>query len=138
MRAIPRRWKAAAIAAGVVVVVGTGYGWAAITETNNVYTGCLGSGAITNVAVGSDPLKPCQKASQKISWSQTGPQGTPGTNVRRTAGGSARRGLATTPQPHQHGGRSPRRPPSPFAQPGSQSAGAAASDARHHKRRGAS
>jgi hypothetical protein len=33
--AIRRSWKAAAVAAGVVVVVGTGYGCASITETNN-------------------------------------------------------------------------------------------------------
>jgi hypothetical protein len=78
VRAIPRRWKAAAIAAGVVVVVGTGYGYSAITATNNTYTGCLQNGDLTAIAIGSTPLKNCPKTATQISWSQTGPQGLAG------------------------------------------------------------
>jgi hypothetical protein len=71
---------AAVACAAVAVVVAAGYGYAAITATNNTYTGCLVSGSITNVAIGSGPTKPCQKPSQQISWSQTGPPGQDGTN----------------------------------------------------------
>ena len=54
--------------AAVAIVVAAGYGYAAVTADNQTYTGCLVSGSITNVGIGSEPLKPCQKASQKISY----------------------------------------------------------------------
>ena len=79
--AAPRRVLTIGALAAVAVVVAAGYGYAAVTADNQTYTGCLDmSGVITNVKIGSTPLKPCQKSSQQISWSQTGPAGTNGTN----------------------------------------------------------
>jgi hypothetical protein len=75
-----RRVFAAGVIAAVVTVVTAGYGYAAITATNQSYTGCLLSGTITSVAKGSDPLKPCSNNAEQISWNQTGPKGEPGNN----------------------------------------------------------
>jgi hypothetical protein len=74
-----RRFAAASIVA-VAVIAASGYAYAAITATNQTYTGCLQAGDITNVAIGSAPLKTCMKPATQISWSQTGPPGTNGTN----------------------------------------------------------
>ncbi len=73
-------WRALTLGAvaAVAVVVAVGYGYAAITAADQVYTGCLQSGAISNVAVGTDPLKSCGKNAVQISWNQTGPQGQTG------------------------------------------------------------
>lgn len=75
-----RRVLAVTAVAAVAIAVAAGYGYAAITATNNTYTGCLFRGSIINVAIGPEPTKPCQQSKQKISWSQTGPQGLPGQN----------------------------------------------------------
>ena len=64
--------------AAVAVVVAAGYGYAAITASDPVYTGCLKGGALSNVAVGTAPFKNCGKNAAQISWNQTGPQGLPG------------------------------------------------------------
>jgi hypothetical protein len=48
--------------------------------TSQQYTGCLSNGTISQVNVGTSPLKACAKGATQISWSQTGPQGTPGSN----------------------------------------------------------
>ena len=69
---------AAGAVAVVVLAVAAGYGYAAITATNNVYTGCLQSGAISNLAIGTAPTKPCPNNSTQINWSQTGPTGPQG------------------------------------------------------------
>jgi hypothetical protein len=71
---------AAGAIAAMAIVVTAGYGYAAITATDQSYTGCLQSGNITSVAKGSDPLKPCSNNAVQISWNQTGPPGEPGTN----------------------------------------------------------
>src|SRR5215471_3358521 len=73
-----RRMFAAGAVAVVVLAVAAGYGYAAITATNNVYTGCLQSGAISNLAIGTAPTKPCPNNSTQINWSQTGPTGPQG------------------------------------------------------------
>jgi hypothetical protein len=64
--------------AAVAIVVAAGYGYAAVTATNQSYTGCLQGGAISNVAIGAVPTKPCPNNAVQISWSQTGPQGQTG------------------------------------------------------------
>ena len=73
-----RRVFAVGALAAVLVAVAASYGYAAITATNNTYTGCLQSGAITNLAIGTSPMKPCPNNSTQISWNQTGPQGASG------------------------------------------------------------
>jgi hypothetical protein len=75
-----RRLLAAGALAAVAVVVAASYGYAAVTATNQTYTGCLQGGSITNVAIGSAPTKACPNNAVQISWSQTGPQGLPGQN----------------------------------------------------------
>jgi hypothetical protein len=75
-----RRVFAVGVVAAVAVVVAAGYGWSAITAGDQMYTGCLQSGSITNVAVGPTPLKACPKNALQISWNQQGQQGIPGTN----------------------------------------------------------
>jgi hypothetical protein len=73
-----RRMLAVGAVAAVAIVVAAGYGYAAVTATNNTYTGCLQGGAISNVAIGAAPTKPCPNNAVQISWSQTGPQGATG------------------------------------------------------------
>jgi hypothetical protein len=70
-----RRVFAVGALAAMVVVVGAGYGYAAMMDTNQVYTGCLQNGTINNVAIGSTPTKSCPPNATQIGWSQTGPQG---------------------------------------------------------------
>ena len=70
-----RRVVAVGALMAVVVAVAAGYGYAAVTATNNIYTGCLQAGTITNLAIGAAPAKPCPNNTVQISWSQTGPQG---------------------------------------------------------------
>jgi hypothetical protein len=47
---------------------------------NQQYTGCLltGTGTLTNIQIGTTPLKKCVPPSVQITWSQTGPQGATG------------------------------------------------------------
>jgi hypothetical protein len=88
-----RRLAAAGACAVVVLAVAAGYGYAAVTATNNVYTGCLQAGAIVNVAIGGAPQKPCSNNSTQISWSQTGPTGPQGsTGPAGPAGASGPKG----------------------------------------------
>lgn len=42
------------------------------------YTGCLKSGNLNNVAVGTAPASACVKPAVQITWNQTGPKGDPG------------------------------------------------------------
>jgi hypothetical protein len=69
---------AAGVLAVVVVVVAAGYGYSAITATNNTYTACLLSGNLSNVSIGSTPDKACPRQAAQISWSQAGPPGQDG------------------------------------------------------------
>jgi hypothetical protein len=80
MRASSRSLRRALLAVGVgVVAVGVaGYAYGALTQTNQVYTGCLVKGALTSVAIGNAPLVPCKRDQTEVSWNQTGPQGPPG------------------------------------------------------------
>ena len=78
--AAPRRVLAVGVLAAVAVVVAAGFGYAAVAADNQTYTGCLQNGDMTNVAIGSTPFKVCPKNATQISWSQSGPPGTPGTN----------------------------------------------------------
>ena len=71
--AAPRRVFAVGALAAVAVVVAASYGYAAVTADNQTYTGCLENGDLTNIAIGSTPLRACSKNATKISWSQTGP-----------------------------------------------------------------
>jgi hypothetical protein len=73
-------WRVLALGsvAAIAVVVAVGYGYAALTATDQTYTGCLQNGALTNIAVGTAPLKACPKQALAISWNQNGPQGLTG------------------------------------------------------------
>ena len=76
----PRRVLVAGAVTAIAVVVAAGYGYAAVSADNQTYTGCLQNGDLTAIAIGSTPVKNCPKTATQISWSQTGPAGTPGTN----------------------------------------------------------
>jgi len=74
------------VAAGVVaagLLVSGGY--AAAATTNRTYTGCLKSGSLYNVAIGSGPTAACTNAT-KVSWNQTGPRGSSAYEVWLAAG----------------------------------------------------
>jgi hypothetical protein len=73
-----RRTFAVGAVAAVTIVAAASYGYAAISATNQTYTGCLLNGALTSVAIGSMPSKPCPKPAVQISWSETGPTGPDG------------------------------------------------------------
>jgi hypothetical protein len=83
-----RRIFAVTAVAAIAVVVASGYGYAAVTATNNTYTGCLQGGAISNVAIGTAPTKPCPNNAVQISWNQTGPQGATGATGPQGATGA--------------------------------------------------
>jgi hypothetical protein len=94
--------KRRAVLAGVVlsasVALGAGYAYGAIATTSNQYTGCLLSGNIGNVAIGSTPTKPCQSPGIQISWSQTGPQGAKGdAGLTGAKGDSGQQGIQGNP-----------------------------------------
>ena len=64
---------AGAVVATVLVTMGLAY---AQTDGGDVYSGCLNpGGAITDVAIGDEPLKPCTGNKIPVSWNQTGPEG---------------------------------------------------------------
>jgi hypothetical protein len=71
------------VVAAIAVVVASGYGYAAVTATNNTYTGCLQAGTITNLAIGTAPTKACPNNAVQITWNQTGPQGEQGSKGSR-------------------------------------------------------
>jgi hypothetical protein len=79
-RLVARRRRVFALAAVAAAAIGVaaGYGYTAITATNQAYTGCLLNGSILNVAIGNAPSKACQNNAVQISWSQTGPTGVTG------------------------------------------------------------
>ena len=77
--AAPRRVLAVGVLAAVAVVVAAGFGYAAVAADNQTYSGCLQNGDLTNVAIGSTPVRACPKNAIQISWSQSGTPGTPGT-----------------------------------------------------------
>ncbi|MEE8375983.1 MAG: collagen-like protein [Acidimicrobiia bacterium] len=65
-----------ALMATVLVSMGLAY---AQTNGTDVYSGCLSpGGAVTDVAIGEEPLKECKGNKVAISWNQTGPEGLPG------------------------------------------------------------
>jgi hypothetical protein len=74
------------VVAAVCVAIGmvAGYAYAVAQSANQDYTGCLQDGTIGFVAIGDTPLKTCPKNATQITWSQTGPQGLPGTSVTST------------------------------------------------------
>ena len=76
--ATPRRVLAVSALAAVAVVVAAGFGYAAVAAENQTYTGCLQSGALTNIAIGETPFKACPKNATQVSWSQP---------ARRVSGG---------------------------------------------------
>lgn len=76
----------------MMVALAAGYGYAAITEGNNTYTGCLQNGTISNVAIGSAPAKACGRATP-ISWNQTGPPGQNGSNGTSVTSATEPQGL---------------------------------------------
>jgi hypothetical protein len=65
------------VTATAVVLAGSALA-SANTENSQQYTGCLKSGQIVNVAVGTSPTSTCVKPSVQITWSQTGPKGDTG------------------------------------------------------------
>ncbi len=73
------RRKPFVVAVGLMAVSlgAAGYGYAALTSTNNVYTGCLYGGVIRNIKIGTKPTSACVKGTTQVSWNQ---QGQPGTN----------------------------------------------------------
>ena len=73
-----RRVVVVGAVAAVAIAAAASYGYAAVTADNQIYTGCLLSGNISSVKIGSAPLKPCPNPAVQISWSQTGPQGPQG------------------------------------------------------------
>jgi hypothetical protein len=75
-----RRFLLVSAVVAVAALAAGGLGYAALTPTNNVYTGCLKAGQISSVAIGSSPASMCVKPAVQISWSQQGPPGTNGTN----------------------------------------------------------
>ena len=77
--AAPRRVLAVGVLAAVAVVVAAGFGYAAVAADNQTYSGCLQNGDLTNVAIGSTPVRACPKNAIQINWSQSGTPGTPGT-----------------------------------------------------------
>jgi hypothetical protein len=96
--ATPRRVFAVGALAAVAVVVAAGFGYAAVATDNQTYTGCLQSGSLSNIAIGSAPLKACPKNATEISWSQTGPPGTPGTNGTNGTNGTDGVSVASAPE----------------------------------------
>src|SRR6478609_9535914 len=75
-----RRVRRTGLLVGAALVAASvgGYGYAAVTATNQTYTGCLSKGLLTKVAVGASPRAACTSDQTQISWSKTGPQGKPG------------------------------------------------------------
>ena len=69
---------------GVAVVTALGFlavfvGASLWAQTSgNTYTGCLANGSITNVNIGTSPLKPCGNRATPIQWNEVGPQGVQG------------------------------------------------------------
>jgi Collagen triple helix repeat (20 copies) len=113
-RRLSTRRAVLAIALAALAVVGAGYAYGALTETNQVYTGCLSKGLITNVAIGEAPLAACKKGETQISWSKTGPQGEQGLQgIQGEKGDQGERGPAG-PQ----GERGEQGPPGPQGERG--------------------
>jgi hypothetical protein len=81
------KWKQFVVAVGVVAIsLGAGgYGYAALTSTNNAYTGCLRGGAISKIKIGIKPTSACTTGSTQVSWNQQGQPGTNGTSITSTA-----------------------------------------------------
>ena len=71
----------------VAVSLGAGVSWAVAKATPNVYTGCLQSGQLTRVNIGTSPTSPCPVGATKVSWNQTGPQGDQGRRGHRGSPG---------------------------------------------------
>lgn len=67
-------WVAAAVGLAAVGIVSI----ANAADGDEQYTGCLKNGALTNVAVGSEPLAKCPTGATVATWSQQGPQGIQG------------------------------------------------------------
>jgi len=78
-RASRRRALYGALALAAIIAAAS-VGYTALAATNNTYTGCLKGGQISNVAIGESPASACGRGATQISWSQTGPAGTNGTN----------------------------------------------------------
>jgi hypothetical protein len=72
-----RRWMAAVGGALSITLIAGGF---ALAQDDGVaYTGCLDAeGNLSNVAVGAEPVAPCERSQQLAQWSQTGPAGSTG------------------------------------------------------------
>jgi len=53
---------------------------ATATSTGERFTGCLKTGALSEVAVGAHPLHACSKGARRITWSLRGPAGPRGSS----------------------------------------------------------
>ncbi len=68
--------RALTLAVGAVMTLGAA---AAAADETVTYSGCLDpEGNLSSVAVGNEPLGPCDKSSQLAQWNMDGPQGAPG------------------------------------------------------------
>jgi hypothetical protein len=67
------------MAVTLAIAAGAGVATAADDDEAVVYTGCLSTeGDVSQVAVGEEPLSPCDESSQLARWNQEGPQGQQG------------------------------------------------------------
>lgn len=62
---------------------------AATTTSTQQYTGCLRSGQLTNVNVGTSPTTACAKGAVMITWNQAGPTGATGAQGAAGLAGAA-------------------------------------------------
>ena len=72
------------VSALVLAIGAIGVGVAGAQATGDSYTGCLKSGTLTKVAIGSEPLSQCPPSATEITWNETGQQGPPGASVCST------------------------------------------------------
>lgn len=71
------RWASVLGTAVLLNLVVGGIAWA--QEEAVLYTGCLDTeGLLSKVAVGEEPLGPCDKSQQLAQWNQEGPEGPQG------------------------------------------------------------
>ena len=89
MPTVSRFFHSRVMAAVVGCLLATGVlGGVALATGGSEYTGCLGTGGqIKNVAVGTDPRKPCREPQVQITWNQTGPEGPAGADGTAGAAG---------------------------------------------------
>lgn len=62
-------------ALAISLAVGTGVAIGTSGGDDTVFTGCLKNGKISDVAVGTEPTKPCNSRAETISWNASGRDG---------------------------------------------------------------